>query len=310
VSGAGQQATAHERSVSRRDIAHGVLRLQEPDGPRFICQFVVRGSEAMLVVDAGLPGSPARTILPVLGDPGRVVLLITHPDTDHCGGTSELVAAVPGLEVVAHEADREALGDPVRTIELRYRRLAADGVEPDTEALARLRSRLGGAFAVDRTIVDGDELDLGGRVCRFVHLPGHSPGHIGVWLAEERILIAADAAMGRGIPTTDGGILYAPQLFSPAVYRATIARIAKLRPAVLLCTHEPVLEGAAVDAFLQASLDEVDRLEGLVDAALRDGAHTLAEVCAAVHQAHGGLTGGRASDLAMTVAGILDTRRQ
>jgi glyoxylase-like metal-dependent hydrolase (beta-lactamase superfamily II) len=288
------------------EVVPGVLRLQEPDGPRFICQFVVEGADATLIVDAGLPGSPRRTILPALVEPRHQVLLITHPDTDHCGGTSDLVAALPGLEVIAHEADVDALGEPGRTIEVRYRRFAAEGVEPDEQALVRLRSRLGGPFAIDRAVADGHEIDLGGRRCRLVHLPGHSPGHTGVWLPDARVLIAADAAMGTGIRKLDGDLLYAPQFFSPSVYRATLARIAELRPRMLLCTHEPVLEGDAVEAFLEASRTGVDELEAYVDAALCDGARTLPEICGAVHRRHAGLPDGQPGDLVMSVAGILD----
>jgi glyoxylase-like metal-dependent hydrolase (beta-lactamase superfamily II) len=295
---------------SSTEVAPGVWRLQEPDGPRWICQFVVCGSDATLIVDAGLPGSPARTILPALrrlgvGAGHRVLLLITHPDTDHCGGTAELVAALPRLEVIAHEADRAALGDPERTIEVRYRQFAADGVEPHPEALARLRRRLGDRFRIDRAFADGDVLDLGGRTCRLVHLPGHSPGHTGVWLPNAKVLISADAAMGSGIPKVDGELLYAPQFLSPAVYRATLQRIAELRPAIMLCAHEPVLEGAAIDAFLQASRDAVDALEAHVEAALASGARALPKICAAVHRSHAGLPEGGAGDLVLTVAGIL-----
>jgi glyoxylase-like metal-dependent hydrolase (beta-lactamase superfamily II) len=299
--------SARERTAT--EVVPGVLRLEEPDGPRWICQFVVNAPDAVLIVDAGLPGSAERSVLPALrrlGARDRTSLLITHPDTDHCGGTAELVAGIPGLEVIAHEADRDALGDPDRTIERRYRRFAADGVEPDAAALARLRRRLGGAFRVDRAVADGHELRLGATIASVVHLPGHSPGHVGVWLPDARVLIAADAAMGAGIPTMDGRLLYPPQFFSPSVYRATLERIARLRPGVMLCTHEPVLEGAAVDAFLRASRDAVDALEAHVDAALASGARTLPEICAAVHALHGSLPDGRASDLAMTVAGILE----
>jgi len=289
------------------EIAPGVLRLQEPDGPRFICQFVVRGSEATLIVDAGLPRSARRTILPALGAPcGRHILLITHPDSDHCGGTADLVAALPGLEVIAHEADAGALGDPERTIEARYRRYTADGVEPDEQALARLRARLGGPFALARTFTDGHELDLGGRTCGLLHLPGHSDGHTGAWLPEVRVLVAADAAMGSGIRKLDGELLYAPQFLSPSIYRHTLDRIAALRPATMLCTHEPPLEGAAIGEFLDASRAAVDWFEQEVAAALRAGARTLPEICAAVHRAHAGLPDARPSDLVMSVAGILD----
>jgi glyoxylase-like metal-dependent hydrolase (beta-lactamase superfamily II) len=291
-------------------VGDHVVRLQEPDGERWICQFIVHGADASLIVDAGLPGSAQRSILPALrrGVAERPqTLLLTHPDSDHCGGASELAAALPSLTIVCHRDDRDALGDPERTIESRYRAFAGEGIEPAPQTLLQVRRRLGGPFIVARGLGDGHDFELGGVECRLVHLPGHSPGHCGVWLPAERILIGADAAMGRGIPRMDGTLLYAPQFLSPTVYRATLERIAALRPAALLCTHEPLLAGAEIDAFLDASRRSVDTWESLVEAVLHSVPLTLPAICDAVYEAHGGLPEGRVSDIALTVAGILET---
>ena len=298
------------RGATTVEVAPGVLRLDEPDGRRRIAQHVVHGDGAILIVDAGLPGTPARTILPALDrlglDPARPrILLVTHPDSDHCGGASELHAAVPGLEVVAHAADVDALGDPERTLRARYLAFAADGVEPDAAALERLRGRLGGPFPIARPVHDGERIELGGVACELVHLPGHSAGHTGVWIAATRTLIAADAVMGRGIPTTTGELLYAPQFVAPSTYRATIERIAALDPALLLCAHEPPMDRVAARAFLAASRAAVDALEVATEDALDSGARTLPEVCAAVHAAYGPLPHSRPGDLVLTVAGIV-----
>jgi glyoxylase-like metal-dependent hydrolase (beta-lactamase superfamily II) len=296
--------------VAVDEPAPGLFRLEEPDGERFVCQFVVRGERAVLIVDSGLPGSPARTILPLLERvaqrPSELTLLLTHPDSDHCGGTAELKAAHPDLQTMAHAADCTLLGDPERTISERYERFAtSDGIVLSAAARERSLSRLGPPFEVTRPLAAEVQLDLGGTSCHVLHAPGHSAGHAAVWLPELRTMIAGDAVMGAGIRKRDKSLLYAPQFLSPSTYRRTIDRFGELDIDLLLCSHEPPMRGAAVGEFLSESLLAADRLEALTRDALTRGADTLAGVCAAVHADYGDLSDSGAPDLALTVAGIL-----
>ena len=43
-----------------------------------------------------------------------------------------------------------------------------------------------------RLLGDGDNLDLGDRHLQIIHLPGHSPGGIGLWEAATGILFSGD----------------------------------------------------------------------------------------------------------------------
>ena len=40
---------------------------------------------------------------------------------------------------------------------------------------------------------EGDIIDLGNRAFEVLHLPGHTPGSIGLWEADSGILFAGDA---------------------------------------------------------------------------------------------------------------------
>ena len=158
---------------------------------------------------------------------------------------------------------------------------------------------------MSRWLTGDVDLCLGGVVCRLVHLPGHSAGHMGVWLPESRTLIGGDAVMGRGIPKCDGELLYGPQFLDPRIYLATIDRIENLAPDLLLLAHEEPLSGEAVGAFLEASRAAVHLIEQLTLDAVGDRAVTLMEVCSYVHERYGGLPEGGAADIAPSVAGIL-----
>ncbi|MBS1862130.1 MAG: MBL fold metallo-hydrolase [Actinobacteria bacterium] len=294
-------------------VGEGLYRLRQLDDDRWISQFVLLAPAATLVVDTGLPESPAASLLPFLeahrrlSAERRLLVLLTHPDSDHCGGTSALLAAVPWAEVHAHVRDRPQLGSAARTIENRYLAHAEDGVGPDPRAIARLRSRLGGDYRIDRLLEADTALPLGDdRQVTIVELPGHSPGHTGVWLADRRILIAADAVMGFGIPNLTGGLKFAPQFCSPTAYRATVARVEGLAPRTLLCAHEPTMTDAAVPAFLADSRRAAAELERLTLASIGAGGASLGSICEGVLGGYSRPLRCRPADLAMTVAGILE----
>jgi glyoxylase-like metal-dependent hydrolase (beta-lactamase superfamily II) len=295
--------------MSVTEVAQNVYRLEEDDGGRALCQFVVAGSGRSLVVDTGLPESPVAGILPFLAELGverDPLVLLTHPDADHCGGTSALLAARPGSEVIANAPDCALLGDPARTIAERYQPFAvSDGLVASKTVIERMRTRLGRSYQVNRRLDREERIDLGDRSCLILLVPGHSFGHAAAWLPDERVLVAGDAVMGRGIRKRDGSLLYAPQFFSPIAYRRTIERIKALGVELLLCAHEPPLAGRDADGFLGESLDGLDRLTRRVDDALRAGETTLATICASVHEAYGGLPSNGSADLAVSVAGIL-----
>ncbi|GHV32279.1 hydrolase [Clostridia bacterium] len=95
-------------------------------------------------------------------------IILTHQDWDHVGNVRALRARVPGIVVVAHEAEI-----PYITGE-RIARLPAEHSCP-----------------VDKSAADGDAL-LGARV---IHAPGHTPGHM--VLLKDGVLIAGDALGAR-----------------------------------------------------------------------------------------------------------------
>lgn len=285
----------------------GLYRLEEPDGSRRLCQAVVEASERILVVDAGLPESPERSIVPLLrrlgADTRPVVVVLTHPDADHRGGAAALRDALPEVEIWGHELDAEQLADPEVVLAERYQAFAAtDHVGPDAAGLERMRARLGPPVRLDRRLTGDTVLELGGgRTVELLHTPGHSPGSITAWLPDQRAAVIGDAVVGVGTPTVDGSLLYPPMFTPPSAYFGTIDRLESLRPRLVVSGHDPVLEDRAVPEFLATSREAALRLRALVRDAVGDS--TLAQLCAAVAERYEPLP--NPASLAMTVDGFL-----
>ena len=156
----------------------------------------LRGSERDLVVDAGLGVASLRTALPWLfeRDP---VLVVTHAHPDHLGGAHEFDscrthpaerAASPAPGTLRGPALAAALGfgvpPPYDLPDLLLDAAPHDGFDPDAYALRPPRH--------DLPIEDGDVVDLGDLVLTALHLPGHSPGSIGLFEPQERMLFSGD----------------------------------------------------------------------------------------------------------------------
>jgi len=292
------------------EIVPGLIRTEEVDGNRLLCQFLLFSDDQLTIVDAGLPSSPVSMIVPTIEklslDRPNATLVLTHPDADHCGGTASLRAAYPSLRTLAHQLDSPPLGNPVKTIAQRYEAFAdTDGLRLDRLARARAAARFGGEFDVDERITGDTWLDRSDRRVAVVHLPGHSAGHVGVWLPDTRTLIAGDSIMGYGIRNRDGSLLYPPQFFSRTQYEATLDKVEAMDVDVLLCAHEAPMTEAAVSNFVEESREAVRMLEADVQRAFAGRPETLADLCQAVSLAYPGLSPDRWMDLAPSVSAIL-----
>ena len=290
------------------ELTGGIWSCEQDDGPRIVREVVIAGDQAVLVVDTGLPGSGRDELLPLVERLGEreLIVLITHPDSDHLGGTAELLAAKPGARVLAGALDVPLVGNPERIVRDRYARFAVHDDVPFGEAAAeRAIDRAGPSFTGTEAVPADARLELGGRTVVVVPTPGHSPGHVSAWVPDAGLLVAADAIMGNGIPTRDGQLMIAPMYGPPNDYRETIERVRGLPVRTLATGHEPILHNEAVEAFLDISRAASDRLAGLVEGALDDTPRTLMELCGRVHAAYGGLPDDRVADLALTVDGHL-----
>jgi glyoxylase-like metal-dependent hydrolase (beta-lactamase superfamily II) len=84
---------------------------------------------------------------------------------------------------------------------------------------------------------EGDIIDLGDRVLEVLHLPGHSPGSIGLWEAASGILFSGDAIY-------DGPLLDEIEGSDIPAYVATMRRLGSLPARVVHGGHDPSFDGA------------------------------------------------------------------
>ncbi len=205
--------------------------------------------DTAILVDAGFPGQAPqiRQAIEQAGVPFDMLrrVIITHHDIDHIGGLSGILKEAPGpVEVLSHEDERAYVqGDkqPLKLAQLEAN-LAA-GVASQPEARDMFEKMKAGFAAskvrVDQTLVDGQVLPYCGGIT-VIFTPGHTLGHISLYLAPSKTLIAGDA-----LRVTDGHLAANPDRinYDAALYRESLKKLAALDIETIICYHGGLYQG-------------------------------------------------------------------
>src|SRR5215217_1638587 len=112
----------------------------------------------------------------------------------------------------------------------------------------------------------------------ILNLPGHTPGHLGIWDAKNDAAIIIDATLETGIYDRGGNRLLPPRYFDAAGYQNTVRTLRSLHPGHLLTAHYPPMRDEDAIDFLDRSLDFTLQMNGLVREGLNNGVTDLWEL--------------------------------
>lgn len=214
--------------VSVAEVEPGVWRAEEPAvDPMFRAAMVtVRGRDADLQFDFGCGLCPLRPALPLSGGP--VIAVASHAHVDHIGGFHEF-------------SDRR--GHPAETAGfagLPGGLTFADTFQAWPGGAAKGQDMTGWTLRpapLTATLAEGDQIDLGNRSFVVLHLPGHSPGGIGLLDSADGLFLSGDAIY-------DDEILDDLPGASRADYALTMNRLRHLDCRLVIGGHGPPMDRA------------------------------------------------------------------
>jgi hydroxyacylglutathione hydrolase len=131
------------------------------------------------------PGDEATRIALAVEQSGLEIsqIIITHAHIDHVGAVAALVDEY-ACPVLMH-----AEAEPM------LRQLPAQAM--------MMGLRFGKVPTVDRHIEDEEVLEVGGLRLKSLYTPGHAPGHLAFYLADEGLVLSGDALFAGSIGRTD-----------------------------------------------------------------------------------------------------------
>ncbi len=249
-------------------VGDGVTRIWEPHVHDLMQANVwhVRGREADLLVDAGMGAGDlagALSARELIGE-RPLLLVVTHAHADHAGGAHQFWPRA------VHIAEASLLTTPpawrplvVADYPPEFHKYfdwsewqervgvgeagsgegdaeVTEGVGEEADGLAVCAVPTPGfdpwTFTVPPAtptlqVQEGDVFDLGDRALRVLHLPGHSPGSIGLWDERAGVLFAGDVVYDVG------ALLDGLEGSSIADYCATMRRLRDLPVQTILAGH-------------------------------------------------------------------------
>ncbi len=223
------------------------------------------GQPGWVLVDAGVAGTRdliLRAAEERFGaDVPPAAIVLTHGHFDHVGALEDLAARWE-VPVIAHPLEHPYLDG----------RSSYPPPDPGVGgAMARLsplypRGPVDVASHLQALPSDGSVPAMPGW--RWIHTPGHCPGHVSLWREADRALVAGDAVI-----TTDQESAYAvarqtPRMHGPPQYftsdweaaARSAAALADLEPDLLITGHGPAMRGAEMRGALTELARDFDRV--------------------------------------------------
>ncbi|MBK7902993.1 MAG: MBL fold metallo-hydrolase [Proteobacteria bacterium] len=253
-----------EHWFERHELDAGVTLLRELHAhPLVRCNvWHVAGRKRHLLIDTGLGVASLRdAATDLFGKPLTVVA--THAHFDHVGGMYEF----KNERCVIHEAEAQALRTAADSMSLSTKQFGTALLDGFIEAGYRFEdewlitalphaefnplSHVLRPMIPIATLRDGDVVDLDNRVFEVLHLPGHSPGSIGLWESATGVLFSGDAIY-------DGPLLDNLPESNRSAYLRTMERLLNLEVTCVHAGHGECMGRARLREIARSYLDASD----------------------------------------------------
>ena len=182
-------------------LADGVevleLPMQSFRGRSIIHPTLIWDDDTVVLVDAGFPGQlqQNREAMGKAGVPFDRLdkVIITHQDIDHIGSLPDIVReSSHKVEVLCHDEERPYVEGRKPLIKMnRMSKMLGSLPEEQRQQMEALFANPPKA-GVDTAVVDEEILPYCGGIT-VIFTPGHTPGHICLYLNQSKILISGDA---------------------------------------------------------------------------------------------------------------------
>lgn len=234
-----------------------------------IVNFVMLGypdQRDWILVDAGMPKSGSEIIKVAEkrfgAGHGPAAIILTHGHFDHVGGIVDLILEW-NVPVYIHR------------LELPHITGRASYPEPDTSVEGGMLAKISAIYPNEPINIQeaANSLSEDGSIpgtpgWRWIHTPGHSPGHVSLFRESDGILIPGDAFITVKQDSFYKVLTQQEEVSGPPVYLTTdwnaakesVKRLEQLNPDLVIPGHGSHIEGEALRKGLRRLVQDFDKI--------------------------------------------------
>lgn len=221
------------------------------------------------LVDTGHMLAPSRPVVESELDGGRLAgietVVLTHPHSDHIGGSQSIqaLASLPHIVVAGMpEIMRDFNGYLARVREeITARTKGLEAPSPMAEGYFASGEYYEGEIRIDRVVDDGDTVWMADEPLEVVDTPGHCAYHMALYHSSSGTLFSGDLI-------TRNGFAYGPLTADIGAFEASLERVRTLEPDVLVPGHGPPMDNPL--ETIEATLETVRGYKAAVVDVLRE----------------------------------------
>ncbi|MGE6631832.1 MBL fold metallo-hydrolase [Bacillus sp. NPDC077027] len=185
------------------EISNGVkmieLQIEAFGGRQELNPTLIWDDETAVLIDTGTPGQ-LEQIRTAMNDAGvsfekLKAIILTHQDIDHIGSLPEILQESDShIKVYAHEIDKPYIEGKLPLLKANLESMAwqLDDLSDDKRRVIVAQVNNSPRAKVDKTLFGGEDLPFCGGI-HVIFTPGHTPGHISLYLKQSKTLVVGDA---------------------------------------------------------------------------------------------------------------------
>ena len=210
-----------------------------PQSNDFVYPTVIKDGSNLTLIDTGYP-KQIEYIKSALEKDGLDInniktIILTHQDIDHIGNVKDILNLVPDIEIISYNEETDYINGNKTPCKVEYMERNLDKMDENGKKLYHFFKTFfeNNKINVDKVVKNGDVISKGEDM-QVIATPGHTPGHMCLYIERYKLLIAGDL-----LCLKDGNITTCPKElnYNNDMYLQSVNKIRDLELEMIICFH-------------------------------------------------------------------------
>ena len=210
-----------------------------PQSNDFVYPTVIKDGSNLTLIDTGYP-KQIEYIKSALEKDGLDInniktIILTHQDIDHIGNVKDILNLVPDIEIISYNEEEGYINGSKTPCKVEYMERNLDKMDENGKNLYHFFKTFfeNNNINVDKVVKNGDVISKGEDM-QVIATPGHTPGHMCLYIERYKLLIAGDL-----LCLKDGNITTCPKElnYNNDMYLQSVNKIRDLELEMIICFH-------------------------------------------------------------------------